>query len=49
MVLGPGLRPGPATSDLVLRIVEGSGEPAGEGSGGADGIPAPAVIDATAL
>jgi NAD(P)H-hydrate epimerase len=49
MVLGPGLRPGPATTDLVMRIVEGSGEPAGEGTGGADGIPAPAVIDATAL
>ena len=49
LVLGPGLRPGPATSDLVMRIVEGSGEPAGEGSGGADGVPAPAVIDATAL
>lgn len=49
LVLGPGLRPGPATTDLVMRIVEGSGEPAGEGSGGADGVPAPAVIDATAL
>ncbi len=32
-----------------MRIVEGSGEPAGEGSGGADGVPPPAVIDATAL
>lgn len=49
LVLGPGLRPGPATTDLVLRIVEGSGEPATEGTGGADGIPPPAVIDATAL
>lgn len=49
LVLGPGLRPGPATADLVMRIVEGSGEPAGEGTGGADGIPPPAVIDATAL
>jgi hydroxyethylthiazole kinase-like uncharacterized protein yjeF len=49
VVLGPGLRPGPATTDLVMRIVEGSGEPAGEGSGGADGVPSPAVIDATAL
>jgi NAD(P)H-hydrate epimerase len=49
MVLGPGLQPGPATADLVMRIVEGSGEPAGEGSGGADRIPSPAVIDATAL
>lgn len=49
LVLGPGLRPGPATTDLVLRIVEGAGEPAGEGSGGADRVPAPAVIDATAL
>jgi NAD(P)H-hydrate epimerase len=49
MVLGPGLHPGPATAELVLRILEGSGEPAVEGTGGADRIPAPAVIDATAL
>jgi NAD(P)H-hydrate epimerase len=49
LVLGPGLAPGPGTTDLVTRILEGSGEPAGEGTGGADGIPPPAVIDATAL
>lgn len=49
LVLGPGLRAGPETTDLVMRIVEGSGERVGEGSGGADLIPAPAVIDATAL
>ncbi|MFN8520674.1 MAG: NAD(P)H-hydrate dehydratase [Chloroflexota bacterium] len=49
LVLGPGLRPGPATTELVLRVLEGSGEPAGEGRGVADGVPAPAVIDATAL
>ena len=46
---GPGLRPGPATTDLVRRLVEG--EPAAErvGRTGADTVPAPAVIDATAL
>jgi NAD(P)H-hydrate epimerase len=49
LVLGPGLRPGEGTTDLVMRIIEGSGEPAGEGRGGADGVPAPAVVDATAL
>jgi NAD(P)H-hydrate epimerase len=49
LLLGPGLAPGPATTELVLHIVEGAGVPAGEGTGGADGIPPPAVIDATAL
>jgi ADP-dependent NAD(P)H-hydrate dehydratase / NAD(P)H-hydrate epimerase len=49
LLLGPGLRPGPGTTDLVMRIVEGSGAPAGEGTGGADGVPPPAVLDATAL
>ncbi len=49
LVLGPGLRPGPPTTDLVLRLIEGSGEPTGAGGGGAHGVPAPAVIDATAL
>ena len=49
LVIGPGLRPGPATTDLVRRLVEG--EPAAErvGRTGADTVPAPAVIDATAL
>lgn len=49
LVLGPGLRPGAATTELVLRVIEGSGQPAGEGSGGAEGVPPPAVVDATAL
>jgi NAD(P)H-hydrate epimerase len=49
LVLGPGLRPGPAGTDLVMRLLEGAGEPAGEGTGGADAVPPPAVIDATAL
>jgi NAD(P)H-hydrate epimerase len=49
LVLGPGLLPGPASTDLVMRLLEGAGEPAGEGTGGADAVPPPAVIDATAL
>jgi NAD(P)H-hydrate epimerase len=32
-----------------MRLLEGAGEPAGEGTGGADAVPPPAVIDATAL
>jgi ADP-dependent NAD(P)H-hydrate dehydratase / NAD(P)H-hydrate epimerase len=49
LVLGPGLLSGPASTDLVMRLLEGAGEPAGEGTGGADAVPPPAVIDATAL
>jgi len=49
VVLGPGLRPGASTTELVLRVFEGSGEPAGAGARAADGVPAPAVVDATAL
>jgi NAD(P)H-hydrate epimerase len=48
MILGPGLRPGPGTDRLVLRLLEGAGTPAEDGPG-AEGVPAPAVIDATAL
>jgi len=49
LLVGPGLRPGPETSDLVMHLVAGQGasqQPAGAGAGT---VPAPAVIDATAL
>lgn len=49
LVVGPGLRPGPATTDLVLRLVEGQGASERPGQPGADTVPAPAVVDATAL
>ncbi|MBX3030053.1 MAG: NAD(P)H-hydrate dehydratase [Chloroflexi bacterium] len=49
MILGPGLRPGPGTDRLVLRLLEGAGTPAEQGGPAAEGVPAPAVIDATAL
>ena len=49
LVVGPGLHPGPATTDLVLRLIEGQGVSERAGRNGADSVPAPAVIDATAL
>ena len=49
LVVGPGLRPGPATTDLVMRLVAGQGASEQPGRGGAGTVPAPAVIDATAL
>jgi len=49
LLVGPGLRPGPATADLVVRLVEGQGASEQAGRSGADTVPPPAVIDATAL
>lgn len=49
LLVGPGLRPGPATTDLVLRLVEGQGASEQPARSGAETVPAPAVIDATAL
>ena len=49
LVVGPGLRPGPATTDLVLRLVAGQGASDQTGRSGAETVPVPAVIDATAL
>lgn len=46
LVIGPGLRPGPATTDLVLRLVAGQGATE---RAGREVVPAPAVVDATAL
>ena len=49
LVVGPGLRPGAATTDLVMRLVAGQGATEQPGRSGAETVPAPAVIDATAL
>ncbi len=49
LLVGPGLRPGGATADLVLRLIAGEGASDPPGRVGADTVPAPAVIDATAL
>ncbi len=49
MVVGPGLRPGPATTDLVLRLVAGQGVSEQPDRAGAETVPAPVVVDATAL
>jgi len=49
MVVGPGLRPGPMTTELVLRLVAGHGVSERLGQPGAETVPAPAVVDATAL
>jgi ADP-dependent NAD(P)H-hydrate dehydratase / NAD(P)H-hydrate epimerase len=49
LLVGPGLRAGDATTDLVLRLMEGQGASEQPGRTGAGTVPAPAVVDATAL
>lgn len=49
LLVGPGLRPGIETTDLVLRLIEGQGTAEHTTRAGADTVPAPVVIDATAL
>jgi NAD(P)H-hydrate epimerase len=49
LVVGPGLRPGPATTDVVMRLVEGQGSTEPSDRAGTDTVPAPVVIDASAL
>ncbi len=49
LLVGPGLRPGASTTELVLRLIAGEGASEQPGRVGAETVPAPAVIDATAL